>query len=262
MTELVRHHWLLMTVFSLIVFAAAFWFGSEAPVARRVFKQFIIYIALPLAIILGTPLLVLALFTDLANGLWQAIIAGVVIATGWLTSAIFNELGKAQDRAERLRDYHKAIFAEIRNALSVIYDEGEAEADAAGIIERMEADPSFVPLIPREHHDFIYNAIVDEIEVLPRVTIDAIVAYYSLIKTLSALADDMRGERFQNLEQARRILMYQDYFETRKRAFALGQYALRLIKEFSEKGAAATARLSEQLNIPGAAPTGQLPESE
>ncbi len=262
MTELVRDNWLLFLLVATGVLAVAFQIGSDAPVARRVFKQFVVYIALPLIVILGTPLILLAIYSDLPEGLWQAIIAGVVIATGWLTSAIFTELGKAQGKAERTRDYHKALYAEIRNALSVIYDEGEAEKDFAAIIDQMEADPDFVPFIPREHYDFVYNAVIDEIEVLPRVTIDAIVAYYSVIKSLSTLADDMRGEGFARLAQERRIRMYRDYFETRKRAFAYGKFALHLIREFSDKGAEATERLTRRLNSRAAARTDPEPGSE
>lgn len=262
MAELISMNWLLFLLIAFCILYVAFQLSKDAPVARKIFSRFLFNIVLPLGVIMGIPLLLLALYTNLDERVWQAIIAGVVIATGWLTTAIFNELGKAQERAEKLRDYHKAIFAEIRNSLAAMYYEGEAETHAAEIVERMQDDPNFVPLIPREHHDFIYNAILENIEVLPRATIDAIVAYYSLIKSVSAQADDMRGEGFQKLEQTRRILMYQDYFETRKRAFAIGQYALKLITEFSKNGAKSTDRLAEKLNTPAEAQNDPSPGSE
>lgn len=238
---------LIGAVFILIV---AFGISEDAPVTRRIFVQFLFNIALPLVVVLGVPLVLIAANTDLDESIWAAIIAGVVIASGWLTSAIFAELGKSRGKAERLRDYHKAIYAEIGHTLEVLYDRGQAEAEAARIVDMMRADPDFVPFIPKEEHDFVYDALVGDIEVLPRVTIDFIVAYYSLIKSNAAQGEDMRGDYFRGtgLTQTRRIQMYSDYFETRKSAFALGQHTLRVIKEFSDNGAAAAELLSKRLS--------------
>ncbi|MEX0365855.1 MAG: hypothetical protein AB3N22_07275 [Ruegeria sp.] len=264
MTEFLSHNWLLLALCASAVLVIAFGLSEDARVARRVFVQFILNIALPLLVIFGGVLVVLAVNTDLDERIWAAIIAGLVIATGWLTTAIFGELGKSRDKAEKLRDYHKALYAEIGNTLQVLWDRGQAEQEANALVARMEADLDFIPLIPREHNDFVYDSLVDEIEVLPRVTIDAVVAYYSLIKSIAAQAEDMRGDVFRSADmtQDRRILMYRDYFETRKSAFALGQYALRLIKEYAENGPAAAEQLAKRLSNPVSGRSGQSPESE
>ncbi|MCB1356832.1 MAG: hypothetical protein KDK53_10155 [Maritimibacter sp.] len=230
------------------ILAAAMWLGRDAEVTRRVFRRFVVNIALPLVVILGAPLVLVALLVRPATDIWPAIIAGAVIAGGWLTTAIFSELGKAQAKAEKLRDFHKALYAEIGNALRAMWDEGRSEELTDGIVARMQADADFVPFIPREHHDHIFNAVVSEIEVLPRQTIDAIVAYYSLMKSVADMADDMRGERFAGLEQPRRIALYEDYAEMRRQAFILGQFALEVIKAYSDGGAAAADAVIARLN--------------
>lgn len=207
--------------------------GREAATARRVILPFLFRIALPVAILLGVPLVVLSQFVDLNDRLWQALIAGLVIATGWLTSALFAELGKARARAERLRDYHKAIYAEIGNTLHSLYHGASAGEE---VLTRMMEDLDFVPFVPKEEHSHIYDAIVSEIDVLPRQTIDAIVAYYSLIKTIAALAEDMRGFTFRRLPAERRMVIYADYTDLRKEAFKFGQNALGVIKAFSDGG--------------------------
>ena len=240
MGGLVGAHWLLMAALSAAVLGVAFAASGEAPVARRVFRDFVFLVAGPLAVIFGWALVLVARFANLSTEVWQALIAGSVIASGWLTTAIFNELSRARLKSERLRDYHKAIYAEIGTALQTLWDENRSEADAAGIIERMEGDPDFIPFIPRETHDQIYTSIMGEIDVLPRQTIDAIVAYYSLARAISALAEDMRGKRFPTLAQDRRIAMYRDYLAMRSLAFAFGQFALKLIQTYSQRGAAAT----------------------
>lgn len=210
---------------------------AEARTAGRVIAQFFVTIALPVTVTLaavvwaGRPF-----FGNIEPRIGQALIAGLVIAIGWLTTAIFGELGKTRARSEKLRDYHKAIYAEIGNTLESLWEPGESDAYVDALLKRMRDDDDYVPFIPREHHDHVYNAVIAEIDVLPRQTIDAVVAYYSLIKSLAALAEDMRGDTFRTLENARRIAMYSDYVGMRKQAFLFGKYALKLIKAYSDGG--------------------------
>lgn len=243
MWQAVSAHWLLLVMTTAVVFSIAFVLMNEASVARRVYQDFVFLVAAPLIVLVGWALLGLAYATDLPVTLWQALIAGLVIASGWLTSAIFSELARARSKSERLRDYHKAIYAEIGTALDTLFNVGEAETYPAKLIERMKADPNFVPFIPREKHDFIYTAIAGNIDILPRQTIDSIVAYYSLTSSISALAEDMRSDKFQSISQDRRIAMYEDYTSMRVQAFRLGSHALKLIKTYAEQGAEATTAL-------------------
>lgn len=231
---------------SLTVLSVSFVLVETSTVARRVFFDFVFLIALPLVVIVGWGLVGLAHLTSLPIALWQALIAGLAVAGGWLAGAIFKELDGARTKAERLRDYHKALYAEIRNALSVLWADGQGEAQGAATLSKMRNDPTFVPFIPKERYDYLYEAVIDKIEVLPRQTIDAIVAYYSQIKSVGALADDMRGETFQTLPPERRVLVYEDYLQMRIRAFSLGQHALRLIKAYADGGPAKAEALSSR----------------
>jgi hypothetical protein len=262
MTQVVADNWLILLVGAGAILMIAFVAVDEAAVARRIFGQFVFTIALPLIVLLGVPLVALGAYLDLDVPIWQALIAGLVIAAGWLTSAIFQELGKARAKAERLRDYHKALYAEIGNALATLWDEGQSEGHGARTIEAMRGDAEYVPFVPREHNDHIFNAILADIDVLPRQTIDAIVSYYSLIKGINALADDMRGQGFRILPQARRILVYSDYLEMRRQAFATGQYALKLILAYADGGADGAERAKRAFSSPGAAPSARSAGSE
>lgn len=253
--------WLVFGIAALLL-VVAWIYGDEARIARRFVLRFFLTIALPVVAMLGVPLFLVAVFLDLDPRLWQALIAGLVISTGWLTAAIFTEQGKTRLKAERLRDYHKAIYAEIGTSVSALWDEGNSDTYVETILNRMEAEPDFVPFIPREKHDHIYDAIVQEIDVLPRLTIDPIVAYYSQIKSISALADDMRDVRYQDLAPDRRVLVYRDYADMRNQAFAYGQYALRLITAFSDGGSAAAEDVRRQFSIPGGDRNGPSQGSE
>lgn len=217
---------------------------KEARTAGLIIAQFFLTIGLPVVVVLGTLVwLSLPFLRQLDIGIQQAMIAGLVIAIGWLTTAIFAELARSRTRAERLRDYHKAIYAEIGNTLQSLWESGASDDYVSQIVARMEKDESYIPFIPRERHDHVYDAVIVEIDVLPRQTIDAIVAYYSLIKSVAALAEDMRGDTFRTLAKDRRVAMYSDYVEMRKQAFQFGKYALRLIKAYSEGGAPAAQKI-------------------
>lgn len=242
--------------------ALALYAGRDASASRRIIVEFAFRIALPFVCVLGLPLIVIGQFTDLDPRVWQALIAGVVIAAGWLTAAVFAALTRARDRDEKLRDYHKALFAEIRDALATLYSDGEADAQAAALLDRMRADPDFIPFVAREEHDRVYAALLDEIEVLPRQTIDAVVAYYSLMGSITKLAEDLRGDGYAALPQARRIVIYEDYLDMRRRAYRYGLYTLELIEAFAEGGRASAERVTARFNSPDAARSGQEPGSE
>ncbi|NNE52405.1 MAG: hypothetical protein HKN30_08375 [Sulfitobacter sp.] len=234
--------WLLAGGVLFCAILLALW--KEARTAGLIIAQFFLTIGLPVVIILGALIWgARPYLAQLETGIQQAMIAGLVIAVGWLTTAIFAELAKSRSRAERLRDYHKAIYAEIGNTLEALWVEGETDIYVASLISRMEQEEDYIPFIPREQHDHVYDAVITEIDVLPRQTIDAIVAYYSLIKSVSALAEDMRGDTFRTLGADRRVAMYSDYLGMRKQAYLFGKYALRLIKAFSDGGARAAQNI-------------------
>ena len=179
--------------------------------------------------------------------IWQAVIAGGVVALGWLVAGWQTRREAARLRAEALRDAHKALFAEIRNACADFWADGEADAHAASVMARMEADPGLVPFVPREVHDRVYGELLPRIDVLPRQTIDGIVAFYALVASIAALVEDMRGDRFPTLETERRIAIYRTYVGMRQRAFSVGQNAMKLIDAYSRGGPAEAERMMRRL---------------
>ena len=195
--------------------------------------------------------------------IWQAIIAGAFVAAGWLVNGWRSRREAAALRAEKLRDYHRAIYAEIGATLANLWGDENLRKSADALTKRMEEDPAFVPLIPREHGDFVFNALVTDIHILPRRTIDPIVAYYSQIKAIGAHADNMRGEAFRAMTQDRRIKMYADYVEMKEQLLQFGVFANRLIKAYADGGDAAAERTARQItsppvSSPGADPSGPL----
>lgn len=187
-------------------------------------------------------------FTLLDPRIWQAVIGGAFLAMGWIYNGWRNRQDARDLRDEKLRDTHKAIFAEIATNLASLYDEATLDAHADRILAQMNGDPAFVPFIPKEHRPRIFDAMDQDIYILPRVTIDWIVMYYSQIDAIAALAEDMRGASFRSLHQERRIAMYRDYVEMRKQALEFGRICNHLISVYARDGKDATDALSQSYN--------------
>lgn len=170
----------------------------------------------------------------------QAVIGGGVVAFGWLINGRQNRRAERRLRAEQVRDLHKAIFAEIKPYTLALRRDHLQEYEAEMIARMRENDPDtgapFIPLIPRESNDAVFLAAIQQIHILPRQTIDPIVAYYSQLKTISTLIEDMRSEEFKAISAERRIAIYRDYIRLKTVAKDMGEYAQRIISVYAEGG--------------------------
>lgn len=175
-------------------------------------------------------------FARLDPRIWQAIVAGVFVAAGWIVNGRQNRKRAQRLRDEKLRDMHRAIYAEIETNLVNLIDEETLDGFAAEMEARMTSDRRFVPLVPKERHDRLFDTIKAEIHVLPRVTIDPIVRYYSLLDTIAALVEDMRSDGYAKLPAERRIAVYADFIAMKKQSLIFGRMANYLIKVFADEG--------------------------
>ncbi|MGC1503013.1 MAG: hypothetical protein WA782_02625 [Sulfitobacter sp.] len=189
--------------------------------------------------------------------IWQAVIAGAFVSAGWVFNGWQNRRDAARLRAERLRDVHRALYAEIGTTVANLIGPQTLAAQGKEMIVLMRENPAFVPFIPREHGDHIFDAVIPEIHILPRRTIDPIVAYYSQIKTLAAHSEDMRGKGFTAMAQSRRIAMYEDYIAMKQQLVDFGLFATAMIKAYADGGDAAADRVSAQFNNPDAGRSGR-----
>lgn len=193
--------------------------------------------------------------------IWQAVIAGAFLAAGWLVNGARERRGGRALRAERLRDLHRALFAEIGVQISNLGSEARIREDVAPVRARMESSRTFVPFIPRERGDTVFRAALDDLSILPRVTIDPIVAYYAQLAAIDALAQDMRAADFRALDGGQRRAIYDDYVEMKVQAFRFGRIATHLIyvyaqdgKEVAETKAAALKVIAPPVSSPLSSP--------
>lgn len=159
----------------------------------------------------------------------QAVIAGLFLAFGWWVVAQQNRRRDAGLRAERVRDVQRALFAEIRAYLAVLRRDDVATY-GEGIAQRILSEPGYFPVIPTEHNDAIFRAIVGEIHVLPRDTVDPIVLYYSQLNAIVAMIEDLRQLDISKIGAERGASMYRDYISMKIEALELGSNALAAIR--------------------------------
>lgn len=159
----------------------------------------------------------------------QAVIAGAFLAVGWWVVAFQNRRRDATLRAERVRDVQRAIYAEIRAYLAVLQRDNVGEYGAA-IRQRILTEPGYFPVIPTEHNDAVFRAIIGDIHVLPRDTVDPVVLYYSQLNAIAAMISDLRVLDVARIGAERAAGMYQDYISMKIEALELGEQALTAIR--------------------------------
>lgn len=180
----------------------------------------------------------------------QAVIAGLFIAAGWWVVAWQNHKRDARHRASRVRDVQRALYAEIRAYLASLRRDDVGEYGAR-MAEKILTEPGYFPVIPTEHNNAIFRAIVGEIHVLPRDTVDPIVLYYSQLNAISALIDDLRELDVAKIGPERAANIYRDYISMKLEALELGDHAMAAIRKNIDGTAA------ETINSPVSDPYGR-----
>lgn len=191
--------------------------------------------------------------------IWQAVVAGGFLALGWLVNGWQNRAadrrryleGLARDRerrAERIRDVHRALYAEIGAYLHNLGSEAQLDRARDSVLARMREDDLYRPLIPTEREQTIFAAIVTEIHILPRTTIDPVVLFHRQLGAIAALIEDMRSDAFRRALPWQREAIYSDYIEMKKQALRYGEYALRLITVYADHGAEAAKAEEARIN--------------
>jgi len=174
---------------------------------------------------------------DLLNNLpLAAFVAAAVAMLGWIFNHWRERREERRRRKEKTRDFQKALFAEIIAYVETLERDNLPEyADA--LIKKMEkgtVQKPYIPFVPQEKNDTIFQALVKDIHILPRSVIDPVVLYYSQLIAIQVLISDIRSEAYARLEKQRRIAIYEDYIAMKTVARKLGRNALNEIKKLDD----------------------------
>lgn len=158
----------------------------------------------------------------------SAVIGAVVVALGWLISYQLEQGRRRDDRREKEVDIQKALRAEIKAIV-----DAPQNKDLAGSLERGLArfdaetsDAPYVPFIPHEKHDTVFQALVSDIHLLPTETVEPVILYYNQTVSISMMASDLRTERFAELDKTRRSKILRDYMRMKIEGQRLGRIAI------------------------------------
>ncbi|MEO9572714.1 MAG: hypothetical protein ABJ263_19460 [Tateyamaria sp.] len=160
--------------------------------------------------------------------LWQAVLAGLFVAVGWIVNGAQNRADARRLRRERRDDVQRALVAEIKHYLEVL--EGE-DLNAAWEAMQPRIATGYVPFLPTEDNDMVFQSVLADIHILPKTVIDPVVKYYSQLKAIEAQIADSRLDAFVTGTDEdsirRREISYFEYLQMKQRAKTYADRALR-----------------------------------
>lgn len=160
--------------------------------------------------------------------IWQAVIAGLFVAVGWIVNGAQNRRDAARLRREQREDVQRALVAEIKHYLEVL--DGE-DLNAAWEAMQPRIASGYVPFLPTEYNDMVFQSVLQNIHILPKTVIDPVVKYYSQLNAIEAQIADSRLKPFvEGADDAsckRREIAYFQYLQMKQRARTYAVEALR-----------------------------------
>lgn len=157
-----------------------------------------------------------------------ALIGAIVVALGWFIGYQIERDRNRLLRKEKEIDIQTALRAEIKAIVEASQNrnlEGSLERGLARFDTESETEP-YVPFIPHEKHDTVFQALVGDIHVLPTETVEPVILYYNQTVSIAMMASDLRSERFATLDRDRRRKMLRDYMKMKIEGQRLGRIAI------------------------------------
>jgi hypothetical protein len=158
-----------------------------------------------------------------------ALVSGVISAVGWFVNSWQTRQLEQARRDEKVHDFQVALLAEISSDVltMAVFDRDQLLAE---VVERYRSETGYSVLVPHLARNVVFDAIVEDIYVLPGDIIGAVVDYERLRQTLEKFADDLRAPSFAQLDAERQLAMYRDYLDTSARLEALARRAVTALR--------------------------------
>jgi hypothetical protein len=158
--------------------------------------------------------------TWIQSAVIAVVISSLVTIIGWYISLRHERTLEAERREERIWDYQTALLSDIRSTSAqfahVNIDRHLSEV--VSLIQQAPEDRSYTPFVPRAPGSIMWESIAQEVHILPNEVIDPVVLFFSQLETIRLFVEDLRSERFAQLEKHRKIAMYGDYIRMWKLA--------------------------------------------
>jgi ribonuclease HII len=136
-----------------------------------------------------------------------AAIAGAINVVGWFVTFRNSRRLEQAKREEKIIDVQTALLAEIRSDYASL-----EHIDVSAIMVSLEekfskTENGYLPLIPRDAGNPIFQSVVSDVSILPTNVIDPVVVYYKQQEAIAHFAEDLRGKRFEDLASDRKMEM-------------------------------------------------------
>lgn len=148
----------------------------------------------------------------------QALIAGLVVVSGWFVTFVIQDWTRSQERKEMQTDIQLALRAEIQDCHETFtWRDRDTRAFGRQVQEKIRAagdGPSaFHPFVARDAKMIVFDAMKDRLHYLPGAVVDEVVQFYCQLADLQAFANQMMHPTFQQLEYYRRAAAYGHYIQ-------------------------------------------------
>jgi len=161
-----------------------------------------------------------------------AVIAALVTVLGWIVTGKREVDRDRRRRRQKERDVQTALRAEIQHNVDALSDPRLDPVSVwKDVVAMMEADETYIPVVPSERNDAVFQALIGDISILPEPVIGPVVRYYNQVFAIDALIDDLRADGFQTLAQSQRIGLYTDYISLKIEARTLGEDATQALTQ-------------------------------
>lgn len=139
-----------------------------------------------------------------------AVISSIITVAGWLVNYRTSIGLEQRKRDEKIRDFQIALRAEIRSELRNLsgYDLASQMEAVRG---RYAQGQGYSVVVPRPAKPIVFEAIVNEIHILPEAVIDPVVLFARQRQAIVSLVDDMKDANFRSLSVEQQLAMYRDY---------------------------------------------------
>lgn len=157
--------------------------------------------------------------------LYQGLMAGTVVAAGWVFTFIFHTHREEASRHRTLTELMLALRSEIFNYLDDLERNEltlEKVDETVDEILKGEGQTPHHPFIPSGKRAIVFDILSQSLGLLSSETLQPVVAFYTQLQDVETMAHDLQKDSFRQLSAQRRADIYRDFGQMRLRAEQAG----------------------------------------
>lgn len=158
---------------------------------------------LPIGILAAAIINVVVQSGILADGETRAVVAAIIVASGWVVAFVTGEMRQTNLEQERRRDIARAALVEVQQIIAATsktdWDVAEAQTK-----EQFHKDHRYEIFVMYSLQFKVLSRLVDQIEILRKSQIERVMALYQLLDRLNDMEQRFDTEGFKSLPWQRR----------------------------------------------------------